>query len=84
MLPSGFMPEIQVAEIALTLPDGTLKTVPAGTTAMAVAEGIGKRLADERHHTRAQKWYDHKQAPQPVNDAWNSREQVNQKCEWRA
>ena len=34
-----------VEEIRLTLPDGSDKAVPAGTTARAVAESIGPRLA---------------------------------------
>ncbi len=31
--------------IAITLPDGTIRSMPAGSTARAVAEGIGPRLA---------------------------------------
>ena len=33
------------AEIALTLPDGSVRRFPAGTTGTTVAESIGKRLA---------------------------------------
>src|SRR5690606_27230121 len=33
------------AEIALTLPDGSVRRLPAGTTGTTVAESIGKRLA---------------------------------------
>ncbi len=32
-------------EIRLTLPDGSVRVVPAGTTALQIAEGIGPRLA---------------------------------------
>jgi len=34
-------------EIVLTLPDGSERRVPAGTTALAVAAGIGPRLAQD-------------------------------------
>jgi len=37
--------ELKQPEIALTLPDGSVRTVPAGTTGEAVAASIGKRLA---------------------------------------
>ena len=35
------------AEIRITLPDGSVRTVPAGTTARTVAEQIGPRLAKD-------------------------------------
>ena len=35
------------AEIRITLPDGSVRSVPAGTTARAVAEQIGPRLAKD-------------------------------------
>lgn len=39
------MPEALTPEITLTLPDGSTRAVPAGTTPLAVAEAIGPRLA---------------------------------------
>jgi threonyl-tRNA synthetase len=37
--------QINVQTITITLPDGRTRAVPAGTTALAIAEGIGPRLA---------------------------------------
>ena len=34
-----------MAEITITLPDGSSRSVPAGTTALGLAQGIGSRLA---------------------------------------
>ena len=34
-------------EIRITLPDGSVRSMPAGTTARAVAESIGRRLAQD-------------------------------------
>jgi threonyl-tRNA synthetase len=34
-----------MAEISITLPDGSTRSVPAGTTALGLAQGIGSRLA---------------------------------------
>lgn len=35
----------QQASIAITLPDGTVKNVPSGSTGFDIALSIGKRLA---------------------------------------
>ncbi|HUO59636.1 MAG TPA: threonine--tRNA ligase [Candidatus Acidoferrales bacterium] len=40
------MSEIQVSEIKVQLPDGSVKVVPQGTTAYDVAKSISPRLAD--------------------------------------
>ena len=37
----------QQASIAITLPDGTVKNVPSGSTGFDIALSIGKRLADD-------------------------------------
>jgi threonyl-tRNA synthetase len=37
----------EVGELELRLPDGSVRTVPAGTTPLAVAESIGPRLAKD-------------------------------------
>jgi len=34
-----------MAEITITLPDGSPRSVPSGTTALGLAQGIGSRLA---------------------------------------
>src|SRR4029453_8850993 len=34
-----------MAEISITVPDGSARSVPAGTTALGLAQGIGSRLA---------------------------------------
>ncbi len=39
-------PEVENREIALTLPDGSVRRYPAGTTGSAVAASIGRRLAE--------------------------------------
>jgi threonyl-tRNA synthetase len=36
-----------MSEITVTLPDGSRKQVPAGTTPLEIAESIGRRLADD-------------------------------------
>src|SRR5664279_1892273 len=38
---------VESGNIRLTLPDGTVKEVPSGTTGRAVAESIGPRLAKD-------------------------------------
>jgi threonyl-tRNA synthetase len=40
-------PQNSVSEIQLTLPDGSVKTVPSGTTGFDVAKSIGSRLAND-------------------------------------
>ena len=37
--------EAQAQTVTITLPDGSTKTVPKGTTVRQVAEAIGPRLA---------------------------------------
>src|SRR5262245_46751885 len=47
------------AEITVTLPDGSTRTVPTGTTAAEIAEGIGPRLAKAAIAARVDDgWYD--------------------------
>jgi threonyl-tRNA synthetase len=36
-----------MADLHITLPDGSVKSVPSGTSALQIAESIGKRLADD-------------------------------------